>query len=159
MKTFTRFSIFLMFVIFSISVLAVNDNVEKEGAFDPLHPNAGKFRVASEWIGFISASCYTHSKAVVVNPTLYPQVRISYHAWGGISSWHFANRGQYEAETNIPTRRDKIFPLDYIGKWSDSSVVSRELDIWMGSPDVNECEAHAKINDSGFTSEAKIPFP
>ena len=113
MKKFTRLSIFLMFVIFSISVLAVNDDVEKEAAFDPSHPEAGKYRVAYESGGFVSATCYTHSKAVVVNPPIYPQVRISYSASGSVSSWHFANSGSYEADTSIPTRGDKIFRLMY----------------------------------------------
>ena len=160
MKPFARFSIFLMFVIFSISVLAVNDDVEIERAFDPSHPEAGKYRIGYEAGGFVSATCYTHSKAVVVKPSLYPSVRISYSASGSISSWHFVNHGEYEADTTIPTRGDKIFPIEYTGDVSDSASVSRELDIWMGSPDINECEAEAKItNTAAGGAEAKIPFP
>ena len=159
MKKLTRFPILLMFVILSISVFAVNDDVEKEVAFDPAHPEAGKYRVAYESHMFKSAYSATYAKAVAVDPPIYPQVRISYSASAGVSSWHFANRGRYEFETSIPTLGHKNFPMEYRGDFSDSHTSSNEVNTWMGTPDVDKCSANAEISDSGDTSETKIPFP
>ena len=160
MKPFARFSIFLMFVIFSISVLAVNDDVETEVAFDPAHPEAGKYRVASDSGGFTRSSCYTHSKAVVVNPPIYPNVRISDYAWASISSDHFANHGEYHLHSEIPHLAKGAGSMQYTGNHSDSRTSNLERDVWMGSPDISACSANAKIDTSGFVqSEAKIPFP
>ncbi len=159
MKKFTCISIFLMFVIISVSVLAVNDDVEREVAFDPNNPHAGKYRVAAEYDPFKTAHCYTHAKAVRVDPPIYPSVRISYYATGWVTSHSFFNRGEYETYAEIPTRSHKIFPVRYAGEFSAGSTVDRERDYWRGVPDVDDCNAHAKISDSGFAVEAKIPFP
>lgn len=160
MKPFARFSIFMMFVIFSISVLAVNDDVEKEIAFDPAHPEAGKYRVASDSGGFTSSSCYTHSKAVVVKPSIYPKVRISDYAWASISSMHIDNHGDYHLYSQIPQLSRSAGPIPYNGNHSDWRTSNLERDVWMGSPDISACSANARISASAFIqSEAEIPFP
>ena len=159
MKRFARFSILLMFVILSISVFAVNNDVEREVAFDPAHPEAGKYRVAYESHMFKSAYSSTHAKVVAVAPPIYPQVRISYSASAGVSSWHLVNRGSYEFKTSIPTRGHTNFPIDYRGEFSDSHTSSNVVNTWMGTPDIDECSANAKISDSGNSSETEIPFP
>lgn len=158
MKSLFVFSILLVYVIFLIGVLALNNIEQIENLCVPGYPNMGKYRVAADMHGPLSTTCYTHSKIVPVTPPIYLAVRIWDYASAGLRCTNNNLSGSYEWDIQVPRKRDIVAIRYFEGNHTDGNSVENEWDLFMGSPDIGQCKAKTTIRSSGFSSTSKIPW-